>query len=293
MTRPVSPLPPAARPHPHPAPPGACDTHVHLLAAPSEAPLYDGRTEDPAQPYAAYLAGYRAHLAALGITRGVIVQSIFYGLDNTVTIRAVRDMGPGFAGIGLLPDAASEADLDAFAATRLRGVRLNHVHGGVLSWAGARAMAPALAARDMHIQMLLHADRHMAEIADDVAACPVPVVIDHIGWPTDLEAAPRTDGFRTLCRLMGEGHVWVKLSGLYRLDDAPYRRTDPVVEALVAANPERCLWGSDWPHIMLNGAQMPPPGALWDAFLRAVPDAATRQRILVDNPQTLYRLDAT
>ena len=171
MTRPVSPLPPAARPHPHPAPPGACDTHVHLLAAPSEARLYAARTEDPAQPYAAYLAGYRAHLAALGITRGVIVQSIFYGLDNTVTIRAVRDMGPGFAGIGLLPDAASEADLDAFAATRLRGVRLNHVHGGVLSWAGARAMAPALAARDMHIQMLLHADRHMAEIADDVAAC--------------------------------------------------------------------------------------------------------------------------
>ena len=81
----------------------------------------------------------------------------------------------------------------------------------------------------------------------------------------------------------------MKLSGLYRLSDAPYRATDPFVQALVAANPARCLWGSDWPHIMLNGAQMPPPGALWDAFLRAVPDPATRAQILVNNPAALYR----
>ncbi len=288
MAKPIAPLPPASQPTTQ-APPDACDTHVHLLAAPGELPLFDGRIEDPAQPYAAYLAGYKAHLAALGITRGVIVHSIFYGLDNMVTINAVRDMGPGFKGIGLLPDNASDADLDQFTQWNLAGVRLNYVHGGVLTWDGARAMAPRLAERDLHIQMLCHADQHMAALAPDIAACPVPVVFDHIGWPTDLSAGPDTPGFQTLCRLLADGHAYVKLSGLYRLTDAPYTETDRFVQALVAANPERCLWGSDWPHIMLNGAEMPPANALWDAFHRAVPDPVTRTQILVQNPAELYR----
>ncbi len=288
MAKPIAPLPPAPQPATQ-APLDACDTHVHLLAAPGELPLFDGRTEDPAQPYAAYLAGYRSHLAALGITRGVIVHSIFYGLDNTVTINAVRDMGPGFKGIGLLPDDASDADLDQFTQWNLAGVRLNYVHGGVLTWDGARAMAPRLAERDLHIQLLCHADQHMAALAPDIAACPVPVVFDHIGWPTDLSAGPDTPGFQALCRLLADGHAYVKLSGLYRLANVPYAKTDRFVQALVAANPERCLWGSDWPHIMLNGAEMPPANALWDAFHRAVPDPVTRAQILVQNPAELYR----
>lgn len=287
MHKPISPLPPAAKRHPVQAPPLACDTHVHLLAGPDELPLFDGRSEDPAQSYAAYLADYRAHLAALGITRGVIVQSIFYGLDNRVTVNAVRDMGPGFKGIGLLPDDASDADLDQFVAWNLAGVRLNYVHGGVLTWDGARAMAPRLAARGLHIQMLMHADQHMPELAADVAACPCPVVFDHLGWPSDL--SPDSPGFRALCQSLSGGHAYIKLSGLYRMADAPYARTDALVAALVAANPARCLWGSDWPHIMLNGAQMPTAGDLWDAFLRAVPDPDIRQQILVTNPATLYR----
>jgi len=115
MAKPTAPLPPVPLPVSEKAPAGACDTHVHLLGAPDEFPLFDGRTEDPAQSYAAYLAGYKAHLANLGITRGVVVQSIFYGLDNAVTVQAVRDMGDGFKGIGLLPDDATDADLDQFA----------------------------------------------------------------------------------------------------------------------------------------------------------------------------------
>lgn len=286
MTKPTAPLPPAAIDHPVKAPLNACDTHVHLMASPDELPLFDGRPEDPAQSYAAYLADYRAHLAALGITRGVIVQSIFYGTDNAVTVNAVRDMGTGFKGIGLLPDDATDADLDQFVDWNLAGVRLNYVHGGVLTWDGARTMAPRLADRGLHIQMLMHADKHMAELADDVVACPVPVVFDHSGWPTDMD--PNGTGFKTLCRLLEQGHAYIKLSGLYRMTDAPYTATDPLVKALVAANPERCLWGSDWPHIMLNGAEMPPAHALWDAFLRAVPDRLTREQILVKNPASLY-----
>lgn len=287
MAKPTAPLPPAPSPVPNPAPPGAWDTHIHMLAAPDEAPLFDGRVEDPGSTYADYLARYRAQLAALGVSRGVVVQSIFYGLDNTVTLRAVRDLGPGFCGIGLVPDDVDDATLDEFAANRLRGVRLNYVHGGVLSWAGAKAMAPRLADRGLHIQMLAHAHLHMAEIADDIAALPVPVVFDHIAWP-DLSLGVNDPGFQALCRLMEAGHAYVKLSGLYRLCPAPFDQADAFVTALVATNPDRCLWGSDWPHIMLNGAEMPQAADLWAALHRAVPDADLRNRILCHTPNLLY-----
>ena len=281
---PPVPLPPAQR-----APAGACDTHVHLLAAPEEFPLWEGRSEDPADEtnFAAYLTRYIGHLENLGIERGVIVHSILYGPDNSVTVEAVRRMGPNFRGIGLLPDGAPDKDLDRFVDWNLAGVRLNYVHGGLLSWDGARAMAPRLAERGLHIQMLCHSHLHMTDLAPDIAGLPVPVVFDHIAWP-DLSLGVADPGFQTLLRLVGEGRAMVKLSGLYRLCDAPYDAADAHVAALVAANPDGCLWGSDWPHIMLNGATMPRAEDLWAAFLRAVPDAAIRQRILVDAPARLY-----
>lgn len=288
MTKPIAPLPPRPQESEHIAPEGACDTHVHMLAAPEEYPLHDGRTEDTATSYDDYLGRYRAHLDALGITRGVIVHSIFYGTDMSVTARAVADMGSGFKGIGLLPDGAPEEAFDQFADWQMKGVRLNYVHGGVLTWDGAKAMAPALADRDMHIQMLMNADKHMADLAADLRALPVPVVFDHIGWP-DVAAGTSEAGFKALCDALRHGNAYVKLSGLYRLCDAPYIQVDDLVAALVTANPERCLWGSDWPHIMLNGAQMPQASALWDAFHRVVTNAETRHRILVDNPAELYR----
>mgnify|MGYP006252655943 FL=1 len=88
--------------------------------------------------------------------------------------------------------------------------------------------------------------------------------------------------------MLDSGRVWIKLSGLYRLANAPYFDTDEIVSRLVRANPERCLWGSDWPHIMLNGAEMPDAGSLMDAFYRVVSDEKTRNQILIENPKKLY-----
>ncbi|WP_227271625.1 amidohydrolase family protein [Roseobacter weihaiensis] len=287
--KPDAQMPPAAATPRQRAPDRACDTHVHLLAGAGEFPLWDGRVENPAPgpDLAGWLAKYRAHLEGLGCTRGVIVHSILYGSGNAVTVEAVRRMGTGFRGVGLLPDGATGADLDQFAAWNMAAVRLNYVHGGVLSWEGAKTMAPALAARGLHIQMLAHADRHLADLYDDVHSLPVDVVFDHIGWPAE-DLSPESAGFQALCALLAEGKAWVKLSALYRMCDAPYRQTDALVAKLVEANPERCLWGSDWPHLMLAGAQMPVAARLLDAFDRVVSDAPTRQRILVDNPARLF-----
>ena len=271
-------------------PEGACDTHFHMLAGPDDFALWDNRVEDPApgRDLDGWLATFRAHCDRLGITRGVVVHSILYGADNAVTIEATRRLGPGFKSICLVQDGALDAELDMLAAAGCTGVRLNYVHGGILSWDGAKALAPRLAERGMHIQMLMNAHKHMGELAADVSALPCPVVFDHIGWP-DMAAGPRESGFQALCGAIAQGNAWVKLSGVYRLCDAPYEAADAHVQALVAANPERCLWGSDWPHIMLADAKTPDSGVLMDAFARAAPDARTRAQILAANPQNLYR----
>jgi predicted TIM-barrel fold metal-dependent hydrolase len=280
----ATPVPPKA-----PIPPGACDSHVHIVGGAADFPLWEGRVEDPAEgDFEAWMARLAAHLAALGMARVVVVHSILYGGDNAITLEATRRLGPERArAIALVRDDASEAALDALAAAGVAGVRLNYVHGGLLSWEGAIALAPRLAARGMHLQMLMQADAHAEDLEEAVRALPVPVVFDHIGWP-DLAKGTSGPGFRALCRMVAEGHAYVKLSGLYRVCDAPYAVAADHVAALVAANPERCLWGSDWPHLMLADAKMPDAGALLNAFLDVVPGHDTRQRILSGNPAALY-----
>ena len=280
--RPTPTRPPAEAP-----PEGACDAHVHILGgdfAPSPA-----RVENPAPvgDLDAWLDLLRAHLDALGIPRVVVVHSILYGGDNAVTLEAVRRLGNRARAVALMAADAADAALDALAAANVKAIRLNYVHGGLLDWAGAKALAPRLADRGMHLQMLLHADRHMEEIAGDARALPCPLVIDHCGWPADMATGPEAPGFRALCGALAEGHVYAKLSAPYRLLDEE-EGADAHACALVAANPERCLWGSDWPHIMLGGARRPEAGALLDAFHRQVPDPAHRRAILADNPERLY-----
>ncbi len=289
MDKPPALMPPAPRPPMVLPPPGSCDAHVHLLGGKDEFPLWEGRVEDPAPgpDLNGWLDLYRAHLHRLGFEKGLVVHSILYGTDNAVTVEALNRLGPGFRGVGLLPDTASDADLDRFAQQNLCAVRLNYVHGGVLSWAGARAMAPRLAERGLHIQMLLHSHLHMAELAADIRHLPVPLVIDHIGWP-DLSLSPDDPGFQILLALLGDGHVYIKLSALYRLCPPPFEKAAPFVAALVAANPERCLWGSDWPHLMLNGAEMPHAATLLDAFHDVVTSDADRATILKDAPDALF-----
>ncbi|MEO0358961.1 MAG: amidohydrolase family protein [Pseudomonadota bacterium] len=288
MTYPNAMMPPDTRPTPKPLPANACDTHVHMVAGP-EFPLWDGRVENPApgQDFDGWLQKYTDHIAALGCTRGVLVHSILYGTDNRVTLQAVKQLGHGFKGVGLLPDDATDKDLDGFADAGIKALRLNYVHGGVLTWDGAKALAPRLADRGMHLQMLLNTHKHMVELVDDIRALPVPLVIDHMGWP-DLKLGPDEAGFETLTQLLADGQVHVKLSALYRLCPPPYDQADTFVDRLLAANPDGLLWGSDWPHLMLNDAEMPDGGAVMDTFLRTVTRDDHLQKILVDTPARLF-----
>lgn len=266
-------------------PNGAWDCHVHLLGGPQH-PLNPARVQNPAPglDFDDWLGMYRAHLTALGCSKGLIVHTILYGGDNTVTREAVAELGDGFKGVGLLPDGAGADEIKAFADADIVAVRLNYVHGGLLTWDGAKAMAPKLADQGMHIQMLLHADKHIQQIADDIRALPVPLVIDHCGWPTDM--AVDTPAIDTLCALLSEGHIHVKLSAPYRFCN-DWAAATPLIRRLIDANPDQCLWGSDWPYLMLNGVPMPHASALADSF-GTITSAEERRKILCTNPDRLF-----
>jgi predicted TIM-barrel fold metal-dependent hydrolase len=138
-----------------------------------------------------------------------------------------------------------------------------------------------------HVEFLMHADE-FPELYKTFADFPVDIVLGHLGYMrTDkgLEEA----GFQALLRLMKRGKAWVKLTGPYRISTQtlPHRDTNAFAHALLAAAPERIVWGTDWPHVMVKGT-MPNDGALADLLLDWVPDAVLREQVLVANPAKLY-----
>lgn len=286
---------PQARPPLRPTPPStplpsrSCDAHFHIVADASEFPRYEARVEDPADGrFEDWLTRLRDQMQVLGLDRGVVVQSILYGTRNNLVARTIQEMGPSsFRGIGVVADEVTPRELDTLRSVGIVGLRLNYVHGGVMTWQGARALSDQLCDRGMHVQMLVNAGEHMADLAEDIRKLSVPVVLDHMGWP-DLAAGTDEPGFEALLGLVADGAVWVKLSGCFRFCDAPYEEADAHVAALVEANPERCLWGSDWPYLMMADAKTPDPGKLLDALFRAMPNDTARDRIMVDNPAELY-----
>ncbi|QCO57677.1 amidohydrolase (plasmid) [Pseudorhodobacter turbinis] len=265
-----------------------CDCHAHIIGDDSEFPMDPNRSETPATgSLDHWLDKYRTHLAQLGLTRGVIVHSMIYGLDNSITAEAIARLGrDNFRGVALLTSDVSDEVLDYMAEQGFKGARLNYIHGGVLDWEGAKSLAPRLKSRGMHLQILLHTHMHMVEIAPELMRLPCDVVIDHMGWP-DTSAGPDEPGFNTFLRSLETGKMWLKLSAPYRLCNSPYREVDSFVTRTLEVNPERCLWGSDWPYLMRGAAKRPEIEDLTEAFLRVVP-VSQRQTVLASNPATLF-----
>ncbi|MGR3503872.1 amidohydrolase family protein [Pseudaestuariivita sp.] len=265
-------------------PENAANCHVHLIG--DDYALSPKAVETPAAgTLDDWLAKYRAHQAELGCTKGVIVHSILYGTDNSITLDAVAAMGAGYAAVVLVPDDVEDAELDRLRAAGAKAVRLNYVHGGVLTWDGAKALAPRLAGRGMHIEMLAHSHLHLAELADDVRAMPCDVVFDHCAWP-DTTLGVEDAGHQALRALLSEGKAWTKLSAPHRWSKGPEDAL-AVLTSLAEANSERCLWGSDWPHLMLGGVSVPDPMAQRDALVAALPGEVI-PKVFAENPARLY-----
>ncbi|GJD49527.1 4-sulfomuconolactone hydrolase [Methylobacterium crusticola] len=282
-------------------PEGACDCHVHVFPDPAAFPFWEGRAYTPPVATAAELLALQR---ALHLDRVVIVTPSVYGTDNGATLDGLRQLGPQRArGVAVIGDATTEADLDAMAKAGIRGVRVNLEQAGVFDpAASAKALDAAvrrIGQRPWHLQVYSRLSV-IAPLKAQLAAVPVPIVFDHFAG-AQAALGPQQPGFEAVLDLVRSGNAWVKLSGAYRASTrAPdYPDVAPLARALVAANPERLVWGSDWPHpdsgavpgrkpTDLAPAQPIDDGRVLNLLAEWVPDAALRKAVLVDNPARLY-----
>jgi predicted TIM-barrel fold metal-dependent hydrolase len=281
----------------------ACDCHVHVFGRAARFPFAERRGYTPPPASAAQLLALQE---ALHLSRVVIVQPSVYGSDNSCTLDGMRRLGPRARGVAVIDEATSNAALDQMHRAGIRGVRVNLATAGESDPAQARRNLAAAVARvaplGWHVQVYTELSV-IAALKDEVARLGVPIVFDHFGGaqaaggPAGGVGQP---GFAALLALVTAGHAYVKVSAAYRSSNkAPaYDDVAPLAEALIAANPDRILWGTDWPH-----PHAAAPGAALDRVTPSydiddglalnqlqlwAPNAAIRRKILVANPARLY-----
>jgi predicted TIM-barrel fold metal-dependent hydrolase len=270
-------------------PPGACDTHAHIMGPKARYAYSPARVYTPPD---CLLPDYQRMLATLGVERAVLVQPSVYGTDNTVMLEAMKAAGNRFRGVAVVAEDIPDTELTRLDAAGVRGVRVNIVDvkdrkPGTLPMDSLTQLARRVAPLGWHMEFLMHADEFPG-LDRAFADLSVAIVLGHLGY---LNIGTQRDdpGFQSLLRLVKSGKAWVKLTGPYRITRAPlpYPDTVPFAKALLDANPERILWGTDWPHVMLKGA-MPNDGELADVLADWIPDARMREQVLVRNPAKLY-----
>lgn len=286
MDPPACPGPP---PHQHRprllrVPAGAVDTHAHVIGAPPLHPLVAQRSYTPPPASA---ADYLAMLDATGMDRGVLVQVSVHGTDNRLLLQTLSAHPKRLRGVAVMPLGLPERDYRDARAAGVVALRLNVLYGGGI---GLDALADyAALAREMgwHLQLLVDLER-LAALGPRLARLPVPVVVDHMGHFRVEERPAEHPLFRNLVALVRDG-VWVKLSGAYRLcpGGPPYEAVQPHARTLFEAAPDRCVWGSDWPHVSHHGPMMG-VDQLLDALALWLPWAEDQHRVLVANPWRLY-----
>jgi 2-pyrone-4,6-dicarboxylate lactonase len=267
----------------------ACDTHAHILGPIAR---YDYSPARVYTPPDCLLTEYRKMLATLGVERAVLVQPSVYGSDNTVMLEAMQTAGGAFRGVAVVDDNITDAELTKLDAAGVRGGRVNIVDvkdrkPGTLPMAELTALAKRVAPLGWHMEFLMHCDE-FPDMDRTFADFPVDIVLGHLGY-MKTDKGLNDPGFQALLRLMKTGKAWVKFTGPYRIttQTMPHADTNTYAHALIAANAQRVLWGSDWPHVMVKSA-MPNDGDLCDLLSGWIPDATTREQVLVKNPATLY-----
>jgi 2-pyrone-4,6-dicarboxylate lactonase len=288
-----NPLKSCLPPDPHPVkpdlelPPGACDAHCHVFGPAARFPYAADRSYTPPDAPVETLRRLHAHL---GISRAVIVHASCHGTDMEVTLDAIASSGGSFRGVACVDDTVTDRELERLQAGGIRGIRFNFVKhlGGVPDLAVFDRLLRRIKPLGWHVVLHFDAEDILAQ-RDLLARIDVPFIIDHMGRvkaADGLEAPP----FQALLALYRENPLsWVKVCGAERVSvgKRPFRDAVPFAQALIAADPSRILWGTDWPHPNIS-KDMPNDGELVNLFGEMCPDPALRRRILIDNPSRMY-----
>jgi len=281
------PLPEASRPTAFTPPPLACDAHCHVFGPAASFPFSPTRTYTPPD---SGIDTFERLQERLGLSRAVFVQASCHGNDNAAMVHAIAQGDGRYAGVAMIDDSYSDADLAYLHENQVRGIRFNFVAhlGGAPDldqfWRLVKRVEPL----GWHI--VLHFDaKDLPDYADLLAAMPVPYIIDHMARVPAADGIDQVPFQHLLNALRSDERCWVKISCAERLTAgkvAPFDDVIPFAQQLVATAPDRVLWGTDWPHP--NMVVMPDEGKLVDLLAAYVPDETLRNQILVDNPQTLY-----
>lgn len=263
------------------------DCHAHLFGPYARFPLAAERSYTPPE---AIDSQYQALLARLGLAHGVLVHPSAYGKDHSLLLAALAAQ-PGWRGVAVL-QPGDDLPLAGLHARGVRGARFSHRSGAGNNFAGSasfddlRTLAPALADAGLHAELWTDT-RALPDIAPQLLALPVPVVIDHMGG-FDLNAGVDDPGFQVLLDLLASGRVWVKLCAYRNLLNAPDVEAGRVFQQkMIEANPDRLVWGSDWPHLRVT--PVPDAAQLLAMFRRWCGTDAMAERILTTNPERLYQ----
>lgn len=265
-------------------PAGACDTHAHVVGDGVKYPFVATRgytaPEATEQQYIAMLDG-------IGCDRGVLVQVSIHGTDNSLMVEALKHHPKRLRGVAVCNPDVSDKELQALHDVGVRGLRINVTVGGGVGFDVMDRLAERIKPMGWHLQFLINPEGLM-EVESRLLKMKLPIVIDHIA------GIPHAGGvghpaFTSLLNLVKAGNTWVKLSGAYRASDdlQNYANTMDMPKALIAAAPDRMVWGSDWPHVHIYVPMMK-TGPLLELLGKWAPDESVRNRILVDNPARLY-----
>lgn len=284
----VSWVPAPSKPHFMP-PPGAVDAHCHVFGPAERFPFSARAKYLPQDATPEMLFALRDRLS---FSRSVIVQASCHGTDNSATLAAIAKSGGTARGVAVVDPAIDEAELAALHEGGIRGIRFNFLK---------RLVDHAPKDKFLEVSRRLPAGWHVviyfeAELLDELrpfmAAIPVPLVIDHMGRP-DVRQGPDGPDMRALRALLeSRPDIWFKPTCPDRLDPAgdPWDAFVAAVRPLVEDYPDRCIWGTDWPHPNMQD-NPPDDGRLVDVIPRIAPTAELQRKLLVDNPARLYWSD--
>jgi predicted TIM-barrel fold metal-dependent hydrolase len=271
-------------------PAGACDAHCHVFGPADRFPYSPDRSYTPPDAPVAQLR--RLH-ARLGISRAVIVHASCHGTDMAVTLDAIATSGGTYRGVACVEDSVSDRELERLHAGGIRGIRFNFVKhlGGVPDLDVFHRLVARIKPLGWHVVLHFDAEDILTQ-QDLLARIDIPFIIDHMGRvkaADGLEQRP----FQLLLALYRDNPLaWIKVCGAERVSvgKRPFRDAVPYAQALIAVDPSRILWGTDWPHPNIT-KDMPNDGELVNLFGEICPDPELRQCILVDNPTRMYWRD--
>jgi 2-pyrone-4,6-dicarboxylate lactonase len=269
----------------------SCDSHTHVFGPLERFPLRAATNyTPPTSPFERHDSMMRSY----GIDRAILIQPVPYQTDNAAIVDAITRSGGRLKGIGVQTGEVGPVELTRLSGAGICGLRFNEMtnpnglgrYQGAIGVEHLARLAPAMRELSMHAQIWAAAETCIA-LASSLKPLGLPLVFDHMAG-IDVTGGVENPTFQALLRLLAEGHVWIKLTvcRVSKTSANDYSDVRPFHEALVRENPERLLWGSDFPFVRLED-RMPDMKRLIEVFLDWTPSSAQR-RVLVDNPARLF-----